>query len=148
MSGRVIIGHGTLHNGNRTEASYSRSRRHHSAGGDRAEHLAQLSTCRMDGSTQLLNSRFILTPPPRMIFSSLVPLRNISAHSVTSSARLRWEYRPGQCLVLQRRPRNLLESQTPTGLLNRSVAVRSRACSGSDPGRAGLGTGAGVLRLV
>ncbi|MFN7985158.1 MAG: DUF5916 domain-containing protein [Vicinamibacterales bacterium] len=125
VSGRVIIGHGTLYNGNKTEASYS----------GRVAIIPQvaiepsISLNWVDlpygrFNAQLLNSRFILTPSPRMIFSSLVQY-NISAHSVTSSARLRWEYRPGSELFLVYSDgRNLLESQTPTGLLNRSVAVK------------------------
>jgi hypothetical protein len=59
-----------------------------------------------------------------MILSSLVQY-NISGHSVTSSARLRWEYRPGSELFLVYSDgRNLLDSQTPAGLLSRSIAVK------------------------
>ena len=73
---------------------------------------------------QLVTTRLIFTPSPRMILSSLVQY-NISGHSVTSSARLRWEYHPGSELFLVYSDgRNLLETQTPTGLLNRSLAVK------------------------
>ncbi len=75
-------------------------------------------------SAQLLNSRFIFTPSPRMIISSLVQY-NMSARSITSSVRLRWEYRPGsELFVVYSDGHNLLESQTPTGLLNRSIALK------------------------
>ncbi len=59
-----------------------------------------------------------------MILSSLVQY-NASARSMTSSVRLRWEYRPGSELFLVYSDgRNLLATQTPTGLLNRSLALK------------------------
>lgn len=125
VSGRLALGHGTLYSGTRTEASYT----------GRVAIVPQfalepsLSLNWVDlpygnFSAQLLNSRFIFTPSPRMILSSLVQY-NISGHSVTSSVRLRWEYRPGSELFLVYSDgRNLIESQTPTGLLNRSLALK------------------------
>jgi hypothetical protein len=66
----------------------------------------------------------IFTPSARMIVSGLVQY-NISGHSITSSARLRWEYRPGsEIFLVYSDGHNLLDSQTPTGLLNRSMAVK------------------------
>ncbi len=42
-----------------------------------------------------------------------------------SSARMRWEYRPGsEMFLVYSDGRNLLETQNPTGLLNRSVALK------------------------
>jgi uncharacterized protein DUF5916 len=125
VSGRVAYAYGTLYHGTRNEVSYS----------GRVAIIPQfalepsISLNWVDlpyGSfeAQLLNSRFIFTPSPRMIVSSLVQY-NISGHSVTSSARLRWEYRPGSELFLVYSDgHNLLESQRPTGLLNRSIAVK------------------------
>ena len=125
VSGRLVLGHGTLYNGTKTEASYS----------GRVAIVPQfavepsLSMNWVDlpygrFSAQLVNSRIIFTPSPRMIVSSLLQY-NISGHSVTSSARLRWEYRPGSELFLVYSDgRNLPDSQTPTGLLNRSMALK------------------------
>jgi hypothetical protein len=125
ISGRLAFGYGSLYEGTRTEASY----------GGRVAILPQfalepsLSLNWVDlpygeFSAQLLNSRFIFTPSPRMIISSLVQY-NISGHGLTSSARLRWEYRPGSELFLVYSDgRNFLDGQGPSGLLNRSVALK------------------------
>ena len=125
LSGRLVVGHGTLYNGTKTEASYA----------GRVAIIPQfavepnISMNWVDlpyGSfpAHLVNSRIIFTPSPRMIVSSLLQY-NISSHSVTSSARLRWEYRPGSELFLVYSDgRNLLDSQSPTGLLNRSMALK------------------------
>ena len=59
-----------------------------------------------------------------MMLSSLIQF-NASAHTVTSSVRLRWEYLPGsELFVVYSDGRNTLETLTPTGLLNRSAAVK------------------------
>ena len=125
VSGRLVLGRGTLYNGTKTEASYTgRVALSPQVAVEPSLSLNWVALPYGRFSAQLLNSRFILTPSPRMILSSLVQY-NISGHSVTSSARLRWEYRPGSELFLVYSDgRNLLESQSPTGLLNRSVAVK------------------------
>jgi hypothetical protein len=59
-----------------------------------------------------------------MFVSALVQY-NSSSTSLSANVRLRWEYRPGSELFLVYSDgRNLLDSQRPTGLLNRSVAVK------------------------
>ena len=74
-------------------------------------------------TARLLNARFILTPSPRMIFSSLVQY-NLSGHSITSSARLRWEYRPGsELFVVYNEGRDTSASGLPT-FQNRAVAIK------------------------
>jgi hypothetical protein len=125
ISGRLALGRGTLYGGDRTEASYS----------GRVAFIPQFAVEPSVSlnwvdlpygsfSAQLLNSRFIVTPSPRMIISSLVQY-NMSARSITSSVRLRWEYRPGsELFVVYSDGHNLLESQTPNGLLNRSIALK------------------------
>ena len=125
ISGRLAFGRGTLYGGDRTEASYS----------GRVAFIPQFAVEPSVSlnwvdlpygtfSAQLLNSRFIVTPSPRMIISSLVQY-NMSARSITSSVRLRWRYRPGsELFVVYSDGHNLLESQTPTGLLNRSIALK------------------------
>jgi hypothetical protein len=75
-------------------------------------------------SATLLSSRFIFTPTPRMGVSSLIQF-NASAHTVSSSIRLRWEYVAGSELFLVYSDgRNTLDSASQ-GLLNRSVAVKA-----------------------
>jgi hypothetical protein len=125
VSGRVTVGHGSLYDGTRTEASYS----------GRVAIVPQFAL--EPGITlnwvdlpygsfdaKLLNSRFIFTPSPRIILSSLVQY-NVSGNSISSSVRLRWEYRPSSELFLVYSDgHNLLDSQVPVGLLNRSIAVK------------------------
>ena len=73
---------------------------------------------------QLLNSRFIFTPSPRIILSSLIQY-NVSGDTISSSVRLCWEYRPSsEIFLVYSDGRNLLDSQNPAGLLNRSLAVK------------------------
>jgi hypothetical protein len=125
ISGRVALGYGSLYDGHRTEASYSG--RVAVAPQFAVEPSLSLNWVDLPFGTfsaQLLNSRFIYTPSPRTMISSLVQY-NISDRSVTSSARLRWEYRPGSELFLVYSDgRNFLDSTGPTGLLNRSIAVK------------------------
>ena len=125
VSGRLVVGRGTLYDGTKTEASYSgRVAFTPRVAVEPSLSLNWVDLPYGDFAAQLLNARLIVTPSPRMIVSSLVQY-NVSGHSVTSSARLRWEYRPGSELFLVYSDgRNLLESQTPTGILNRSVAVK------------------------
>ena len=47
-----------------------------------------------DFSANLLNARVVLTPTPRMQAASLIQF-NPNAHTLSASARLRWEYTPG-----------------------------------------------------
>jgi hypothetical protein len=47
----------------------------------------------------LITSRLVVTPSPRMLLSSLIQY-NGSAHTLTSSMRLRWEYTPGSTFYL------------------------------------------------
>ncbi|MGC4083370.1 MAG: hypothetical protein QM736_14985 [Vicinamibacterales bacterium] len=124
ISGRLLLGRGTLYDGTRTEASYSgRVAIRPQIAVEPSLSLNWVDLPWGTFSAQLLTSRFIVTPSPRMILSGLVQY-NISGHSLTSSARMRWEYRPGSELFLVYSDgRNLLENQIPTGLLNRSLAV-------------------------
>ncbi|HUR35768.1 MAG TPA: DUF5916 domain-containing protein [Vicinamibacterales bacterium] len=125
VSGRVAFGRGSLYNGTKTELSYSGR----VAVAPQFAVEPSLTLNWVDGpfgafDAHLVNARIVVTPSPRMILSSLVQY-NISGHSVTSSARLRWEYRPGSDLFLVYSDgHNLLDSQVPTGLLNRSIAVK------------------------
>ena len=125
VSGRLAFGHGALYGGTRTEASYSgRVALRPQLAVEPSLSLNWVDLPFGSFSAQLVSTRLIFTPSPRMILSSLVQY-NASGHSVTSSARLRWEYRPGSELFLVYTDgRNLLDTQTPTGLLNRSVAVK------------------------
>ncbi|MFN7914294.1 MAG: DUF5916 domain-containing protein [Vicinamibacterales bacterium] len=125
VSGRMAFGHGSLYEGTRTEASYSgRLALRPQVAVEPSLSLNWVSLPFGDFSARLLTTRFIVTPTPRLILSGLVQY-NISGHSMTSSARMRWEYRPGsEMFLVYSDGRNLLETQNPTGLLNRSIALK------------------------
>jgi hypothetical protein len=120
----MALGRGTFYDGTRTEASYN----------GRVGIVPQfavepslsfnwVSLPFGDFSATLINSRFILTPTPRMGVSSLVQF-NASAHTISSSVRLRWEYLPGsELFVVYSDGRNTLDAAAP-GLLNRTFAVK------------------------
>jgi Domain of unknown function (DUF5916) len=75
-------------------------------------------------TVQLINTRMILTPTPRMLLSSLLQY-NDGAHTLTSSVRLSWEYTPGsQLFVVYSDGRNTMAEGVP-GLTNRSFAVKA-----------------------
>ena len=74
-------------------------------------------------TAQLINSRFVITPTPRMQVGSLIQF-NASAHTMSSSVRLRWEYRPSsELFIVYTDGRNTLDNVS-TSLLNRSFAVK------------------------
>jgi hypothetical protein len=75
-------------------------------------------------SARIVSSRFILTPSPRMAVSSLVQF-NATAHTVSSSVRLRWEYLGGsELFVVYSDGRDTLSAGFPS-VLNRSFAVKA-----------------------
>lgn len=125
LSGRVAFGRGSLYNGTRTEASYSG--RIGIVPQFAVEPTLTLNWVRLpygNFSAQIISSRFIVTPTPRMMITSLVQL-NASAHTLTSSIRLRWEYRPSsELFVVYTDGRNTLDIGALTGLQNRSFAVK------------------------
>jgi hypothetical protein len=125
LSGRVAVGYGSFYGGRRTEVSYN----------GRIGIVPQfafepsLSLNRVDlpvgsFSATLLSSRFIVTPTPRLSVSSLIQF-NASAHTMSSSVRLRFEYVAGsELFVVYSDGRTTLDSASQ-GLLNRSIAVKA-----------------------
>jgi hypothetical protein len=125
LSGRVALGRGSFYGGTRTEASYN----------GRIGLVPQfafepsLSFNWVDlpfgrFSAKLVTSRFVLTPTPRMSVSSLVQF-NAVAHTVSSSVRLRWEYRARSELFVVYSDGRSTFSPAGEGLLNRSVAIKA-----------------------
>ena len=124
FSGRVAAGRGTFYDGTRSEASYNgRIAPIPQFAFEPAISLNWVDLPFGTFSAQLLTSRFIFTPTPRMMLSSLVQF-NAAAHTLTSSVRLRWEYRPGSDLfVVYSDGRETLDT-TPIGLQNRTIAFK------------------------
>jgi hypothetical protein len=125
LSGRVALGRGSLYGGTRTEASYT----------GRIGIVPQFAfepslafnwvdLPQASFSATLVTSRFIVTPSPRLLASSLIQF-NASAHTVSSSVRLRWEYRPSsELFIVYSDGRNTIDRGVP-GLLNRSIAIKA-----------------------
>ena len=124
ISGRVAFARGSLYNGTKTEASYSG--RIGPIPQLALEPSVSLNWVRLpDGefSAPVTGSRIIFTPNARTALSSLIQY-NRSAHTLSSSVRLRWEYRGGsELFIVYSDGRNTLGSGYPK-LLNRSVAVK------------------------
>ena len=125
LSGRATIARGSFYNGVRTEASYNG--RIGIISQFAVEPSVSLNWVDLPYGTfsaRLFTSRFILTPNPRTMVTTLVQF-NSSAHTVSASVRLRWEYRAGsELFVVYSDGRETLGS-TPAALLNRSVAVKA-----------------------
>ena len=124
VSGRIAVGQGTLYDGTRTELSYSG--RVAIAPQFAVEPSITLNWVDLPHGTftaQLINARFVITPTPRMQVGSLIQF-NASAHTMSSSVRLRWEYRPSsELFIVYTDGRNTLDNVS-TSLLNRSFAVK------------------------
>jgi hypothetical protein len=74
-------------------------------------------------TARVISVRTIVTPNPRMVLSGLMQF-NAANHSLTSSARLRWEYRPGsELFVVYSDGRDTLTHGVPN-VINRSVAIK------------------------
>src|SRR5262249_46841734 len=77
-----------------------------------------------DFTARLLNARVVVTPTPRMMVSSLIQY-NAIPHSLSSSIRLRWEYRPGsELFVVYSDGRDTTPTPISPALLNRTFAVK------------------------
>ena len=76
-------------------------------------------------SANLITTRFVITPTPRMAITGLVQY-NTSARTVTSSARLNWEYTPGsQLFVVYSEGRDMTGSLGQPSLRNQAIAVKA-----------------------
>ncbi|MDO8793615.1 MAG: DUF5916 domain-containing protein [Vicinamibacterales bacterium] len=124
VAGTVSAQTGTLYNGDRTTVSYS-GRLSFSPRFvmEPSVSFNRVSLPYGDFDANLLSTRIIVTPQPRMQVMSLLQW-NQSAKTMTSSVRLRWEYIPGSdFFVVFTDGRNTPDSLNP-GLLNRTLAVK------------------------
>jgi hypothetical protein len=77
-----------------------------------------------DFTARLLGTRVVVSPSPRLAFSSLTQF-NSSTRSITSSVRMRWEYNPGSDLYIVFSDGRGTESAGLPGLQNRSFAIKA-----------------------
>jgi hypothetical protein len=124
VSGRISVAYGTLYNGKKTEVGYSG--RIGIVPQFAVEPSISLNWVRLpygDFQAPVIGSRIIFTPNARTALTSFIQY-NEGSHTMSSSVRLRWEYRPGsEIFIVYSDGRNTLVSGYPD-LLNRSVAVK------------------------
>jgi hypothetical protein len=125
VSGQVAISRGSFYGGgDKTEASYSgymAINPHFAIEPTAALAWVDLPYGRFD--TQVLSARTIVTPDARTMLTGLVQF-NAATHSVTSSARLRWEYRPGSELFVVYTDGRSTSAPGAPRLMARSFAVK------------------------
>ena len=100
ISGSAAASHGSFYGGTRSAVSYSGRIGF-------SPHLAAEPNLTLnwvtlpygDFTARLAGVRFVVSPSPRLAFSSLTQL-NPDARSLTSSVRMRWEYAPGSDLYV------------------------------------------------
>ncbi|MSO63427.1 MAG: hypothetical protein EXQ50_15305 [Acidobacteria bacterium] len=126
INGRVSAATGTFYDGTKTEVGYSG--RMSAAWIPRfvLEPSVALNWVELpygEFNATAISTRFIVTPTPRMLLSSLVQY-NALAHSLGSSVRLRWEYTPGsELFVVYSDGRDTAVRGVPA-VLNRSFALK------------------------
>lgn len=124
LAGRVSASIGDLYLGTRREAAYSG--RVAFTPQFAAEPSVSLAWVRLpfgDFNARLLANRLTFTPTTRLFVSSLLQF-NIDAKTLSSSVRLRWEYKPGsELFVVYSDGRDT--STNGIGLQNRTFAVKA-----------------------
>lgn len=124
VSGRLTVAGGTLYDGTRWETGYNG--RWGISPRLSIEPTISLNWVHLpygDFTAHLAGTRLTVTPSARMVISSLVQW-NAGARSMTSSARLRWEYTGGsELFVVYSDGRDTAVPGFPA-LLNRTVAVK------------------------
>ena len=125
LSGRLSASRGSFYNGDRTEFGIGAGRvnlsPHFSVEPSLTLNWVDLPQGRF--TQRLITARTIIMPSPRMAISSLVQY-NATNSTLSSSARLRWEYTPGsELFVVYSEGRDTLTRGTPE-LLNRSFIVK------------------------
>jgi hypothetical protein len=124
-SGNASASYGSFYGGTRATASYS-------GRVGFSPHVAAEPTLTLNSVTlpygdftaRLVGTRVVVSPSPRLAFSSLTQF-NPGAHSLTSSVRMRWEYTPGSDLyVVYSDGRDTATTRFPA-LQNRSFAIKA-----------------------
>jgi len=125
VSGRLSAATGSLYDGTKSEVSYSG--RWGVIPQFSLEPSITLAWGTLPGgnfTARLVGSRFTVTPSARMQISSLVQF-NVDGNTLTSSARLRWEYTGGSDLfVVYSDGRDTRNVGFP-GLANRTFAIKA-----------------------
>ena len=124
----VSFGHGTFYNGHRTTFSLNRGRFQFANQFflEPSYSMNRITLVQGDFTTHLGGSRITYTVTPRMFTSALVQYSS-SSKSVSTNARLRWEYSPGsELFVVYNEQRDTL-TRGPRGLpelTNRALIIK------------------------
>src|SRR5262249_51922669 len=121
----VNVSRGSFYDGTRTAASYN-GRMSISArlAIEPTVTLNWVKVSHGDFTTRLGGTRLVISPTPRLGFSAFVQF-NAGAHSLTSSARMRWEYTPGSEIFVVYSDGRDTSTRAYPDLLNRSFAVKA-----------------------
>jgi hypothetical protein len=125
VSTNASIDYGTFYNGHRTSLSFSQSRVSitNALSVEPNYSLNKVDLVQGRFTTHLLGTRITYTMTPMMFVSALVQF-NSSTSSVSTNARLRWEYQPGsELFVVYNEERNTLSTGFP-GLTTRALIVK------------------------
>ncbi|MGC4081915.1 MAG: DUF5916 domain-containing protein [Vicinamibacterales bacterium] len=126
ISGNMLFERGEFYDGTRTGFTFTRARVNFSSQLS-IEPTVTLNWIELPAgsfSSKLAGSRITFTATPLLFASALVQY-NSSTHSVSTNARLRWEYRPGsELFVVYNEERDSEATAGTPGLLNRSFVVK------------------------
>ncbi len=126
VSGNILLERGEFYDGTRTGLTFNRSRVNFSP---RLSIEPSVTLNWIDlpvgaFTSTLIGSRMTYTATPLLFASALVQY-NSSTHSVSTNARLRWEYRPGsELFVVYNEERHSEATLLAPGLLNRAIIVK------------------------
>jgi len=125
LSGTLSASHGSLYGGTRSSVSYrGRIGLSPYLGVEPNVALNWVSLPTGDFTARLFGLRVAIAPTARLGFGTLMQF-NPTAHSLTSSARMRWEYTPGSELFLVYSDgRDTAVGRYPE-LQNRSIAIKA-----------------------
>ena len=126
VSGALLLERGSFYNGDRTGLTFNRSRLNLSSQISVEPSIAlnwfQLPTG--DFSQKLIGSRITYTVTPLLFASALVQY-NSTTHTVSTNARMRWEYRPGsEVFIVYNEERDSEAQANVPGLFNRAFIVK------------------------
>jgi hypothetical protein len=126
-SGQLYLNVGPFYAGNRTQIGYSsgRVKLANALSLEPGLSINRVTLPYGDFTAKLVTSRLTYTITPMMFVSTLVQY-NSSTSTVSTNARLRWEYRPGsEFFLVYTEGRDTLSSRAPTqGLQNRTFVVK------------------------
>lgn len=125
LSLNTLVEHGTFYDGHRTALSVSQGRAtvKNAISVEPTYSLNKVDVAPGAFTTHLAGSRVTYTVTPRMFVSALIQY-NSSTNSVSTNARLRWEYQPGsELFVVYNDERNTLSRGFPS-LAARGLIVK------------------------